>query len=243
MKLKKRDCVSFAAFLLVLALNSCGARGAVVPAQNDAGHIPNLTVWDETNRQNSLPEMLREAGNGPVILLPVYTRCTMSCPVLAAKLKAETARMMYGQSYRVLLFSFDPSEDAASLRGFREREKLPGKWMLVRAEETDIRRFSDFFHYSIMADGAMFVHPNQIFLLDHTLRWRATIIGVDWDATELGNWMQRVEAPGILGWVAMNPEKLVWIGFGGLLLSLVGAMGWLLWRKPPAVEGAGTEKA
>jgi hypothetical protein len=94
-----------------------------------------------------------------------------------------------------------------------------------------------------MADGAMFVHPNQIFLLDHELRWRATLIGVDWDATELGTWMERVEAPGILGWVAMHPEQLVWIGFSGLLFSLAGAMSWLIRRKPLAAEKVGTETA
>ena len=46
----------------------------------------------------------------------------------------------------------------------------------------------------------------------------------------LRTWMRRVEFPGLIGWVVMNPEKLVYIGFGGLLLSLALILGTLLLR-------------
>ena len=218
--------------MLTLALLASGVRGAVLPAESNSGNIPNISIWDEANQKSGLWEKLRRAGDGPVIVLPVYTRCTMSCPVLTRKLKQEAARMTDGANYRVLVLSFDSSEDAESLRAFREREQLPQKWMLVRAGEADIRRFSDFFHYTIMTEGAVLVHPNQIFLLDHNLHWGATLIDVGWNAAELRKWMGRVESPGISGWVAMNPEKLAWIGFGGLLFSLVVTLAWLIRRRP-----------
>lgn len=79
-----------------------------------------------------------------------------------------------------------------------------------------------------MTEAAVLVHPNQIFLLDHNLHWRATLIDVDWDAAELQNWMGRVESPGVSGWVAMNPGKLAWIGFSGLTVGFVVTLGRLI---------------
>lgn len=217
---------------LTLSLAASGARGAVVPAESNSGRIPDIPIWDEANQKASLWETLQGAGSGPVIVLPVYTRCAMSCPVLTHRLKQEAARLGDGALYRVLVFSFDPSEDAQSLRAFREREQLPAKWMLVRAGGAEIQRFCDFFHYPIMTDGAVLVHANQVFLLEHDLHWRATLVDVDWDAVELRKWMGRAESPGVSGWVAMNPEKLAWIGLSGLSLGLVVTVSWLIWRRP-----------
>lgn len=218
--------------VLTLALVASDATGAVVPADSVSGRIPDITIWDEANQKSSLWEKLQRTGNGPVIVLPVYTRCAVSCPVLTRKLKQEAARLGDGAVYRVLFFSFDPSEDAQSLRAFREREQLPAKWMLVRAGDADIRRLCDFFHYPIMTDGAVLVHANQVFLLEHDLHWRATLTDVEWDAVELRKWMGRAESPGVSGWVAMNPEKLAWIGLGGLSLGLVVMLSWLIRRRP-----------
>lgn len=217
--------------ILFLGVFAAPAR-ATVPAPEEARKIPDVSVIDDANQQASLWEKLRAAGDGPVFVLPVYTRCTLSCPLLARRLNQETARMGVGAAYRVLIFSFDRSDDAASLRRFREREHLPQSWVLVRASEQDTRRLTDFFHYPVWADGAVLVHANQVFLLDHNLGWRATFTGLDWDAAELLKWMNDVESPGISAWLATNPEKLVWIGFGTLVLSLVVMLVWLIRRKP-----------
>jgi len=218
--------------LLIFALTlASGTRAAaVVPADSNAGQIPDISVWDEANLHSTLWEKLRAGGSGPVIVLPVYTRCTMSCPVLARMLVKETAQMSGGAPYRVLIFSFDPGDDAEALRQFRVQEKLPPTWILVRSDAADIRRFCDFFHYSILTEGSVMIHTNQIFLLDHTLRWRATLIDQSWNAAELRTWMKRVESPGLLGWLTMNPERLAFIGFGGMVLSLTLILGALLSR-------------
>jgi len=218
--------------VLTLVLLVRGTNGAIVPAESNSTQIPDVVVWDEASQKISLWDKLRKGGNSPVIVLPVYTRCTTSCPLVTRKLKEETPRMGGGSDYRVLLFSFDSSEDAESLREFREREQLPANWMLVHAGDAGIRRFCDFFHYSIMTEGAVLIHPNEIFLLDRDLHWRATLIDVDWDAAKLQTWMDRIESPGISGWVAMNPGKLVWIGLGGLSAGLLLTLCWLIWRRP-----------
>jgi cytochrome oxidase Cu insertion factor (SCO1/SenC/PrrC family) len=211
--------------ILPLALAASLATGlhaaTVEPAGFHAGRIPDIAVWDENNIQSTLWEKLRAAGPGPVIVLPVYTRCTMSCPVLARMLVQKTAQIGPNQPYRVLIFSFDPGDDAQALRQFRALKNLPPAWLLVRSDPTDIRRFCDFFHYSILTEGSVMIHTNKMFLLDHNFQWRATLIDQSWDAAELRTWMGRVESPGILGWLAMNPEMLVYAGFGGMLLSLL----------------------
>jgi cytochrome oxidase Cu insertion factor (SCO1/SenC/PrrC family) len=189
-------------------------------------------VWDESNHNLLLRAELETAGSGPVILLPVYTRCAASCPVLTQKLEQETARMGASGVYRVLVFSFDPRETVDSLRSFREREHVPANWILVRANETEIRQFFDFFHYSVMTEGSMLIHPNELFLLDDDLHWRTTLIGEDWNSEELQINLRRIETQGFAGWIAMNPAVLAAIGFGGLVLSFGLIIGWLMFRKP-----------
>jgi len=214
----------------VLILSSSGV--AAVPADSDGRPIPNVTVWDDLDQKASLRQLLQAAGSGPVIVLPIYTHCSLSCPVLTRKLKQETALLGNNPPYRVLLFSFDPLESAQSLRTFRESEQLPAKWILVRTQDAGILQFSDFFHYSILTEGRVLVHPNELFLLEHDLRWRATLVDVSWEATELQRWMGRIESPGVSGWIAMHPDKLAWIGLGGLSFGLAVMLSWLVWRKP-----------
>ncbi len=219
--------------LLALTLAPGSKLRAAVPASSNAGRIPDVAVWDEANHQSTLWEDLGAAGSGPVIVLPVYTRCTMSCPVTARMLVKEAAQMGNGNPYRVLIFSFDPGDDAAALRQFREQQSLPAAWILVRSDAADIRRFCDFFHYPILTEGSVMIHNNQLFLLDHSLQWRVTFIDKDWNGADLRKWVGRVETPGLLGWLTMNPEKLAFAGFAGLLLSLALILGVLLSRPHP----------
>ena len=170
---------------LALALASGASAVATVPAGMNAGKIPDITVWDEANAQHSLWNELQAAGSGPVIVLPVYTRCTMSCPILARMLVQQTSQLSGGAPYRVLIFSFDPGDDAEALRQFRAQKNLPSSWILVHSSAADIRRFCDFFHYSIMTEGSVMIHTNQMFLLDRNFQWRSTFIDEQWDAAEL----------------------------------------------------------
>jgi cytochrome oxidase Cu insertion factor (SCO1/SenC/PrrC family) len=218
----------------------CGLCAAVplAAAELNSRAIPDVHVWDEANHNVPLQSVLTTAGGGPVILLPIYTRCAASCPVLTRKLEGETARMGSGIAYRVLVFSFDPSETSESLQIFRRQERVPANWVMVRTDEGEIRQFFDFFHYSIMTEGDMLIHPSEIFLLDHDLNWRATLVGADWSSAELQKQLSRIETPSLTGWIAMNPAALAVMGFGGMLLSLGLLIGWLIFRKPPKQQVA-----
>jgi cytochrome oxidase Cu insertion factor (SCO1/SenC/PrrC family) len=206
--------------LLLISLSTSVRASSVVPADSNAGQVPNVTVWDESNHQDMLWNKIQAAGMGPVIVLPVYTRCTMSCPVLAHMLVQQTSQLNGGGPYRVVIFSFDPSDDATALRQFREQKNIPASWLLLRSNASGVRRFCDFFHYSVLTEGPVMIHTNQIFLLNHDLRWRASFIDERWSVTDLQIWLKRVETPGILGWLAMNPQMLMLAGFGFMLLSI-----------------------
>jgi cytochrome oxidase Cu insertion factor (SCO1/SenC/PrrC family) len=222
-----RACLCAGALLVAVCMHSPAASAAL-----DLGPVPHVQVWDEANHRTSLRAVLEAGGSGSVILLPVYTRCLASCPLLTQKLEAEAARLGSDTAYRVLVFSFDPSETGDSLRTFRKQERLPTNWIMVRADEKEIRRFFDFFHYSVMTESGMLIHPSEIFLLDHNLNWRATLVGVDWSSVVLQKKLSRIETPGLAGWIAMNPAALAVVGFGGMLLSLGLIIGWLIFRRP-----------
>ena len=220
--------------ILILALVPAARASGVTPSETNAGKIPNITVWDETNAQSTLWAKLNANGSGPVFILPVYTHCTMSCPVLASRLIRETGQLAPGTPFRVLIFSFDPADDAASLRVFRTQENLPPSWMIVRSTDTDIRRFDDYFHYVVLTEGPVMLHTNQMFLLDHTLTWRATFLNENWTVSDISTWLKRVEVPSILGWLVMNPAKLAFIGLGGMILSLALILWALMSRSRPS---------
>lgn len=213
----------------------CGlcAAAPLAAAELNSRAIPDVRVWNEANHNVPLQSVLTAEGGGPVILLPIYTRCGASCPVLTRKLEEEAARMDSGIAYRVLVFSFDPSESSKSLEIFRRQEQVPANWAMVRADEGEIRQFFDFLHYPVMTEGDMLIHPSEIFLLDDGLNWRGTLVGVDWSSAELQRQLSRIETRGLAGWIAMNPAALAVMGFGGMLLSLGLLIGWLIFHKPP----------
>ncbi len=65
-------------------------------------------------------------GRGPCIVLPVYTRCTMSVPVLARMLVQQTSQIGGGAPYRVLIFSFVLAYNAAEKGPFRLEKRTAG---------------------------------------------------------------------------------------------------------------------
>lgn len=194
--------------------------------------VPDARVWNEADQERTVSEVLKAQGDGPVIVLPIYTRCGASCPVLTKKLEKATAGIASGLAYRVVVFSFDPSETSESLRSFRKQEEVPASWATVRAEEKEIRRFFDFFRYTVMTEGGVLTHPNKIFLLDRQLRWRQTLTGVEWNPEELQKELERTESTGLVAWAAMNPAKVAVLGICGILGSFALYLGWLIFRKP-----------
>jgi cytochrome oxidase Cu insertion factor (SCO1/SenC/PrrC family) len=213
--------------VLVAALSS---YAQTIPARQ-ATPVPDVQILDEASQSTSLRSMLNQMGSGPVILLPIFTRCSASCPVLTRKLEAALVSINTDKPYRVLVFSFDPLETAESLRLYQTHERIPAHWKIVRSDESGIRQLFGFLHYSVMDQGGKLVHPNEVFLLDQSLNWRWTLVGEDWSSQELATDIDQTRSPGFVAWLKANPESLAWIGFAATILSISLAISWIICRK------------
>lgn len=218
-------------FTLALAAAS-SSRASTIPASESAP-IPDVQVLDEASRSASLRSMLTQSGGGPVILLPIFTRCAASCPVLTRKLETALGGLNPAEPYRAVVFSFDPLETSESLRLYRLQQNVPADWKIVRSNEGEIRRFFGFFRYAVMNQDGKLVHPNEVFLLDQDLRWRWTLVGEDWSGTELASAIKLTRSPGFVGRMKANPERLAWMGFVTFILSVSVATVWMVFRKEP----------
>ncbi len=217
--------------ILALAAAAIPTCARTIPALQQSP-LPDVQVFDETSQPTSLRAMLDQSNGSPVILLPVYTRCTASCPTLTRNLAKALSGINPLQPYRVVLFSFDPLETSESLRLFRVRQHLPPDWKIFRSNPADIRRLLEFFRYSVMTQNSTLVHPNELFVLDSALIWRSTLLGEDWNGRELADAIAQTRSPGILTRFNANPDRLAWIGFAAALLSVGIAGAWLIWRNP-----------
>lgn len=77
------------------------------------------------------------ATGAPTLLLPIFTRCTGTCPMTAHYLKRALAGA--GTAFRVVVFSFDAADTADDLREFRDRFALPAEWLVVRSGDAGRR--------------------------------------------------------------------------------------------------------
>jgi len=140
------------------------------PAQ--AGVVPrSLAVLDEQDRHQNF-----ETAGGPTLLVPIFTRCTGSCPLTAVALK----QAMAGASaeFRVVLLSFDPKDNAADLRRFRERLDIPSEWLVVRSiDAAASRELFDDLGFRVMNSGSGFNHADETFVFSPKGLWAATLSG------------------------------------------------------------------
>jgi cytochrome oxidase Cu insertion factor (SCO1/SenC/PrrC family) len=208
-------------FLLFALLAATPLSARVTPAIETAARVPDAHVIDEDGNGTSIHPLLAAMGGGPVVILPTYTHCVVSCPVQTHKLKQALAGLDPRSPLRVLVFSFDPEETTQTLREYKKREGLPKSWSVVRASEPEIREFFDFFHYWVMNEKGQLAHPDQIFLLDPSLQWRFTVAGLNWSPDEIGQALGQARSPGLMLWMRTHPNELACAGF----LIFLGSIG------------------
>ena len=219
-------------FFLLALLAAVPAAARIEPAAQSASPIPDVQVLDSANNSVSMRSLIAAMGSGPVVILPIYTRCAASCPVQTQKIKQVWNDVSGRYAIRVVAFSFDPEETAASIFDYRRREGVPDRWAVVRARPGDARAFFDFFQYSVMSDNGQFVHPDRIFLLDSSSQWRFTMDGLNYNAAEIEQALAQLQSPGLGVWLRTNPDAVAWTGFACILISLCILAIWRVGRKP-----------
>jgi cytochrome oxidase Cu insertion factor (SCO1/SenC/PrrC family) len=215
------------AFLL-LAVGQPLFAGTTPAPRNDA--LPDIIVQTDDGATPHLRELLRSMGDGPVLLLPLFTRCSASCPTLLHKLEESLAVYPPSTRVRVLVFSFDPGETQASLSAFRKASAVPADWQLARANEGVTRELLQSFNYPVMSQGAVLIHPSEVFVFDNALRWRWTIDGVTWTPKDLAHVIERTSSSGFISRIEDDPQGIAWLGFAFALGSVCLAIGFWTFR-------------
>jgi len=217
---------------LISALGASQSYANVVEVEPQRGRqVPPIKWMDDTGRIRSLSDF---AGN-PVVLLPVYTRCRSACIANADHLKKALAQASSDQSqFRVLLFSFDATDNAAMLTAYRQRENLPLSWSLGTADQRNIDALLDSIGFQAGKAGAEFMHTNLVVFLDPNLRVAKWIYGTDYSSRDVDAGLQ--VAAGRSDWIGRHSQWLYSIAVLGASILCVTLANYLMQLKRSAVS-------
>ena len=181
LELRVRHLITTFILTLGLSANLCG--GLVEKVAPQAGKNAAPVSWtDETGAVHRLSEF---AGY-PVILLPVYTRCRTNCVTNMSQLKAALGETSADPTqFRVLLFSFDPTDTPAVLARYRLTQNIPLSWSIGTASQKDITALLESIGFQYGQAGKEFIHPNMLFFLDSNLRIAKWIFGDNYSGREI----------------------------------------------------------
>jgi cytochrome oxidase Cu insertion factor (SCO1/SenC/PrrC family) len=169
------------------------------PAVSVGNVIPFDGFVDEEGRD--FASLVREADGPaaprPWIVSPIYTRCLYTCTPITASLRAALDKSeLQASAYRVLSFSFDPSETPEGLRDFRTRMHLPQDWLTLRAVdraalERTLKALD--FRTITIGEGAI-EHPNLVAILAPDRRLAQYLFGVTFSSAEVDAAVRRAQA-------------------------------------------------
>ncbi|HYV68116.1 MAG TPA: hypothetical protein VE964_17875 [Myxococcales bacterium] len=210
--------------ILSLWLTVGAAASAELLPPESSGVVPRrLVVSDE---QDVLRELRGMAAGAPTLLLPIFTRCSGTCPLTALQLKEALGKAR--ASFRVIVLSFDEDDRGADLQAFRERFALPAEWLLARSDDpAATREYFDQLGFHFMKSGSGFDHPNQTFVLSPAGAWAGTLAGTAFREAELdAAWWRAMAADDPapvrqLGSWLIRPESWVALACVGLAMSLL----------------------
>lgn len=219
---------------LFLLLSCSGvARADWYPPLKQGLALPELWVTDERGAVSNLKDALvSESHKGPLLLIPVFTKCRMSCPVMVEAVKKAT--LEFGKTtpthrpLRIAVLSFDASDKAKDLSNFRKREQISNDWKLFAAtDQQAVRTFFDEYSYSIMTDDGGFNHPNQALALSPSLKWVGSVYSTALTEGDVEHAYQAgLDADEVGAFASFKrflgyPEFWVITGAFGLLLSIL----------------------
>jgi len=189
---------------LLLLICAVSLPADVVDLSTERGHAVAVIKWtDESGRTRQLSEF----SGYPLILLPIYTRCPGPCLQNVGRLKEALIDASDNpRQFRVLLFSFDPSDNAATLAKYRQRENIPLAWSIGTASQADIDRLLGSIGVQAGKAGTEFTHPNIVLFLDSKLRIAKWIYGVAYSGRDV-DLALRIAA-GESDWIGQHAQLL-----------------------------------
>ena len=212
---------------IVFSLLVCGAASAeLLPPERSHSLPAGFRVLDENDASHDLRDL---TAGAPSLLLPVFTRCTGTCPMTTVYLKQALEKAEV--AFRVVVLSFDTEDAAKDLREFRERFALPARWPVVRsADGGATRAFLDQLDFHVMKANGGFDHPNQTFVFSPAGGWAGTLAGATFPADELRTALARAwsaDDPGAVqkarNWL-IRPEAWILLACAGVAISLAAML-------------------
>ena len=203
--------------LIIFVAITTNVSSDVIEFAPERGRSIAMIEWtDETGRSRQLSEF---AGY-PLILLPIYTRCRSACVQNANRLKEALAASANDiRQTRVLLFSFDASDDPASLTKYRRSENIPLGWLLGSGSQQNIDALLDSIGFQAGKAGTEFTHPNLLIFLDPKLRIAKWIYGTDYSNADID--LAWEVAAGRSDWIGQHSDLLyALLLFGNTILCV-----------------------
>jgi protein SCO1/2 len=123
--------------------------------------------WRWTDEDGNRVTFARWRGTA-LVIAPVYTSCSQVCPLTVAKMRrVEQAFAKKGRAAQFLLVTFAPESDTPErLRDFKNTEKIPSAWHLLRGSAADTQGFLDALDIHIIDMGSHIVHESRIAVFD-----------------------------------------------------------------------------
>jgi len=184
-----------AAALLGFASFAAGATAQTLLPPDPSKTVGSVIRFDGFVDENEHGlEPVARTGGPAWIVSPMYTRCPHTCSaVTAAVRRAIDQSGLAPPEYRILSFSFDPSETADGLRAFRVRMQLPDDWLTLRARDPQTleRTLTALDFRTISMGHGDFAHPNLIAILTPDMRLAGYLFGVTFSPTELARSLRR----------------------------------------------------
>jgi len=178
--------------------------GLVENVSPQVGKAVAPVSWiDETGGAHRMSELT----GYPVILLPVYTRCRTACVTNLAQLKSALADAAADPTqFRVLLFSFDPTDTPVVLAHYRRRENIPLSWSIGTASKPEIAALLESIGFQYGEAGKEFTHPNMLVFLDGNLHIAKWIYGDSYTGRDIDAALR--VAAGESDWIGRHSDVL-----------------------------------
>lgn len=222
----------FAALTLALFSASVARAGALEDMEPQRGRSAAPITWtDDVGRVRKLSDF----GGYPLILLPIYARCPGACIQNVAQLKKALAESNSAPAeFRVLLFSFDPTDTMSILAEYRQRESVPLGWFVGTADQSSIDALLESIGFQFGKAGTEFMHPNMLVFLDPKLRIAKWIYGTDYSGRDIDDALKI--ALGQTDWIGQHSDMIYAFLLFAASLFLVALVHLLLERKRVGVS-------
>ncbi|MEH6347159.1 MAG: SCO family protein [Bermanella sp.] len=135
--------------------------------------LPDMSVYHlegEWTNHEGKSLSLQELSGKPVVAAMVYTSCIHTCSMMTSKVLEIQKQLPAHQQDKITyaLITFDSKGDTVdALSDHKEKRKLDENWVLLRADDSNIRRLAGVLgvNYKEVGPGE-FSHSNIISLLD-----------------------------------------------------------------------------